>query len=120
MFYLERYCARQRQTHYIYKVHMYHILSLSFHSAHHDSRQIEPGDLFIAIKGEHVDGHSFIPAVAKAGALGALCTTPVENVPPDFLQLVVPDVVKALHANRTCKNTTSTVYNIDWHHRQQW
>lgn len=71
---------------------------LVFRSAHHDSRQIEPGDLFIAIKGDHVDGHSFIPVVARAGALGVLCTTPSENVPTDFLQIVVPDVVKALQA----------------------
>ncbi len=71
---------------------------LVFRSAHHDSRQIETGDLFIAIKGDHVDGHSFIPAVAQAGALGVLCTTPSENVSADFLQIVVPDVVKALQA----------------------
>ncbi len=71
---------------------------LVFRSAHHDSRQIESGDLFIAIKGEHVDGHNFISTVAKAGALGALCTRLVEDVPDDFLQIVVPDVVKALQA----------------------
>ena len=72
--------------------------NLIFRSAHHDSRQIESGDLFIAIKGEHVDGHNFISTVAKAGALGALCTAPAEDVPADFLQIVVPDVVKALQA----------------------
>jgi UDP-N-acetylmuramoyl-tripeptide--D-alanyl-D-alanine ligase len=72
--------------------------ALVFRSAHHDSRQIAPGDLFIAIKGAHVDGHSFISAAARAGALGALCTKPAQDVPPDFLQLVVPDVVKALHS----------------------
>ncbi len=71
---------------------------LVFRAAHHDSRQIEVGDLFIAIKGERVDGHRFIPAIARAGALGVLCTEPSADVPPDFLQLVVPDVVAALHA----------------------
>ncbi|HCI81161.1 MAG TPA: hypothetical protein DHW02_15900, partial [Ktedonobacter sp.] len=35
-----------------------------FRSAHHDSRQIEMGDLFVAIRGEHVDGHRFISAAA--------------------------------------------------------
>ncbi len=88
---------------------------LVFRSAHHDSRQIEPGDLFIAIQGEHVDGHRFIPAVAKAGALGALCTTPVEEVPADFLQIVVPDVVKALHATarvRTQRQHNTTLIGI--------
>ncbi len=71
---------------------------MTFHAAHHDSRQIAAGDLFIAIKGAHVDGHRFIPAVARAGALGALCTEPSQDVPPNFLQIVVPDVVQALHA----------------------
>ena len=28
-----------------------------------DSRKIEPGYLFVAVKGARVDGHSFIPAV---------------------------------------------------------
>ena len=70
---------------------------MTFRAAHHDSRQIVAGDLFIAIKGAHVDGHRFIPDVARAGALGALCTEPVQDVPPAFLQIVVPDVVQALH-----------------------
>lgn len=72
--------------------------ALTFRSAHHDSRQIEPGDLFVAIRGEKVDGHSFIPAVARAGALGALCLEPSTDVPADFLQIVVPNVVAALQA----------------------
>ena len=71
---------------------------LVFRSAHHDSRRIGPGDLFVAIKGARVDGHSFIPDVARAGALGALCTELVADVPPHFLQFVVPDVIDALVA----------------------
>src|SRR5260370_21118931 len=69
-----------------------------FRSAQHDSRQIGPGDLFVAIKWERVDGHTFIPAVAQAGALGVLCSEPVNDVPPHFLQFVVPDVIEALVA----------------------
>ncbi len=88
---------------------------LVFRSAHHDSRQIEPGDLFIAIKGQHVDGHTFISTVAEKGALGALCTAPVENVPAGFLQIIVPDVVKALHATarvRTLRQQNTTLLGI--------
>jgi len=70
----------------------------SFRSAQHDSRQIGPGDLFVAIKGERVDGHTFIPTVAQAGALGVLCSEPATDVPPDFLQFVVPNVGEALVA----------------------
>jgi UDP-N-acetylmuramoyl-tripeptide--D-alanyl-D-alanine ligase len=71
---------------------------LIFPAAHHDSRQIQPGDLFIAIKGARVDGHSFIPEVARKGAQAALCSQPAADVPPGFLQIVVPDVIQALHA----------------------
>ena len=70
---------------------------LVFPAAHHDSRQIGPGDLFVAIKGARVDGHRFIPEVAQAGAGGALCSEPSSQVPPDFLQIVAPDVIQALH-----------------------
>ncbi len=70
----------------------------TFRSAQHDSRQVGPGDLFVAIKGKRVDGHVFIPAVAHAGALGVLCSEPVADMPPHFLQFVVPDVIEALIA----------------------
>jgi len=69
-----------------------------FPEAHHDSRLLKPGDLFLARKGEAVDGHRFIPDAARAGAGAALCSEPASDVPPDFLQIVVPDVLKALHA----------------------
>ena len=69
-----------------------------FPAAQHDSRQVGRGDLFIAIKGAHVDGHSFISTVEQAGAGAVLCTEPADDVSPAFLQIVVPDVVQALHA----------------------
>src|SRR5579872_4986885 len=72
--------------------------NISFRSAQHDSRQVGPGDLFVAIKGERVDGHTFIPKVAQAGALGVLCSEPATDVPPEFLQFVVPNVGEALVA----------------------
>ena len=82
-----------------------------FPTAHHDSRQVGQGDLFVAIQGERVDGHSFIPMVAQAGAGAVLCTEPSSAVPADFLQIVVPDVIKTLRATARAraqrqKNTT--------------
>ena len=68
-----------------------------FLSAQHDSRQVSQGDLFIAIKGAQVDGHRYIPQAARAGAKAALCNQPSNDAPHDFLQLVVPDVIQALH-----------------------
>lgn len=37
-----------------------------------DSREIGEGDLFVAIAGERMDGHDFVPAAFKKGAVGAL------------------------------------------------
>ena len=42
-----------------------------------DSRAIEPGDLFVAYKGEKVDGHDYIGAALDKGAACCLC----ERVP---------------------------------------
>lgn len=39
----------------------------------HNSRQLEQGGIFIAMRGERVDGHSFINQVFEAGALGVIC-----------------------------------------------
>jgi len=37
-----------------------------------DSRAIKPGDLFVAIPGEHVDGHQFVREVFEKGACAAM------------------------------------------------
>ncbi len=57
-----------------------------------DSRKIEPGTLFVALKGEHVDGHKYLAAARKAGASAALVSTRQND---EITQLVVNDVIKA-------------------------
>ncbi len=37
-----------------------------------DSRRVAPGDLFVALRGERVDGHDYIEAAAGRGAVAAL------------------------------------------------
>ena len=41
-----------------------------FRGATLDSRKVKPGMLFVAVKGERVDGHDFIPQARAAGAAG--------------------------------------------------
>jgi len=41
-----------------------------------DSRIIEPGDIFVAVKGPNVDGHDFIPQVLAKGAKYIVCQHP--------------------------------------------
>ncbi|HEX8679002.1 MAG TPA: Mur ligase domain-containing protein, partial [Chthoniobacterales bacterium] len=37
-----------------------------------DSRTIQPGDLFVPIRGDNFDGHRFVRQTAERGAAGAL------------------------------------------------
>lgn len=60
-----------------------------------DSRQIRPGQLFVALVGEKHDAHAFLPAVAAAGAAAAI----VSRLPEEKLDLpliLVPDTLVAL------------------------
>lgn len=57
-----------------------------------DSRDVRPGDLFIALKGEAMDGHKFLPAAFAKGAVAAITDRPV-----DFPHVLVKDTTKALH-----------------------
>lgn len=60
-----------------------------------DSREIQEGDLFFAIKGERADGHDYIAQAIGAGAAGAVIERPVEA--PDSAALFhVSDSLKAL------------------------
>ncbi|MCX4914193.1 UDP-N-acetylmuramoyl-tripeptide--D-alanyl-D-alanine ligase [Streptomyces sp. NPDC060011] len=58
-----------------------------------DSREVEPGSLFVAFVGERADGHDFAEAVVGAGAVALLASRPV-GVPA----IVVDDVQAALGA----------------------
>ena len=42
-----------------------------------DSREVGPGDLFIALKGEKTDGHRFVEQALAQGAAGVLVSQPV-------------------------------------------
>ena len=39
---------------------------------HTDTRSLRPGDLFVALKGEHFDAHDFLPQARAAGAVAAI------------------------------------------------
>ena len=52
-----------------------------------DSRKVEPGFLFAAVKGERVDGHSFIPAVFAKGAACVLCEDAPEHPAGPYIQV---------------------------------
>lgn len=45
----------------------------------YDSRMIEPGYIFVALEGGNVDGHNYIEAAAKKGAVAAIGSQSIEN-----------------------------------------
>ncbi len=58
-----------------------------------DSRKAGRGDIFVALRGEHVDGHDYVAHAAERGATGAIVERPVEA---DIAQYVVPNALIAL------------------------
>ncbi|MDJ0979906.1 MAG: UDP-N-acetylmuramoyl-tripeptide--D-alanyl-D-alanine ligase [Erythrobacter sp.] len=58
-----------------------------------DSRDVRPGDLFVALKGEAMDGHRFIPMAFEKGAAAAITDRPV-----DYPHVLVEDTTMALQA----------------------
>ncbi len=46
-----------------------------FSAVKSDSREIGPGDLFVAIPGENFDGHQYVSAALKCGAAGAMVSS---------------------------------------------
>jgi UDP-N-acetylmuramoyl-tripeptide--D-alanyl-D-alanine ligase len=57
-----------------------------------DSRQVKAGDLFVALKGEHQDGHAYLTSAREAGAVAALVSELQDDELP---QLLVEDVSHA-------------------------
>lgn len=58
-----------------------------------DSREVGPGDLFVAMKGEAADGHAYVDTAVAAGAAGAIVCAPVAGP-----HVLVEDSFAALQA----------------------
>ncbi|MEC7119787.1 MAG: UDP-N-acetylmuramoyl-tripeptide--D-alanyl-D-alanine ligase [Pseudomonadota bacterium] len=61
-----------------------------------DTRQIQAGDVFLALKGERFDAHDFVAQAAAAGAVAAIVARPIADV--SIAQLQVADTRLALGA----------------------
>ncbi len=64
---------------------------ITFLGANNDTRLLQPGQLFLALKGAR-DGHDFIPAAMEKGAAAVLCTHCEADIPA----IIVEDVRLAL------------------------
>ncbi|HOA74159.1 MAG TPA: UDP-N-acetylmuramoyl-tripeptide--D-alanyl-D-alanine ligase [Phycisphaerae bacterium] len=81
-----------------------------------DSRDVKPGDLFFAIRGERFDGHQFIGEAFASGAMAAIVrhdfqwasplmeTPEAAKIPPDAILIRVDDTITALgRLGRYCR-----------------
>jgi UDP-N-acetylmuramoyl-tripeptide--D-alanyl-D-alanine ligase len=76
---------------------------LSFQRVHTDTRTIEPGDLFVALRGERFDGNDFLTEARARGAVAAICQGDADArlQAAGLPGLVVPDAKLALAALAT-------------------
>jgi UDP-N-acetylmuramoyl-tripeptide--D-alanyl-D-alanine ligase len=64
-----------------------------FNAVSTDSRTLDGEALFVAIPGEHFDGHDYVKKAARQGAVAALVNREIES---DVPQIIVADVRQAL------------------------
>jgi UDP-N-acetylmuramoyl-tripeptide--D-alanyl-D-alanine ligase len=74
-----------------------------------DSREVQRGDLFVAMPGTVHDGHRFVDGAFAAGAAGAIVSQPVEGP-----HVLVPDTFAALQAlgRASRARTSATVIGV--------
>ncbi|MCT4636724.1 MAG: UDP-N-acetylmuramoyl-L-alanyl-D-glutamate--2,6-diaminopimelate ligase [Bacteroidales bacterium] len=56
-----------------------------------DSRKVQNGDLFVAVKGTLSDGHKFIDMAVDKGAIAVLCSEMPEDIKEDITYILVKD-----------------------------
>ncbi len=67
--------------------------NMNFHGVSTDSRTLKPGNLFVALKGEHFDGHQFLEQAVNNGAIAALVS---EASPIQIPQIVVDNTLTSM------------------------
>ena len=63
-----------------------------------DSRKIHPGDVFVCLKGQRVDGHEYIHQAIEKGVKGLICQESIHlnSVPSDVFVILVKNTSQAL------------------------
>lgn len=62
----------------------------------HDSRRVLPGNLFVALRGQHVDGHDYILSAISSGASAIIYDRPEWHIPSSVTAVCVEDSRSAL------------------------
>ncbi len=70
------------------------LAALSIERVNTDTRSLQPGDLFVALRGERFDAHDFLPQAKAQGAVAALAESGL--APAGLVGVEVPDSRQAL------------------------
>ena len=62
----------------------------------YDSRKVEPGTLFVAMQGEHVDGHAYVEQAIARGAAGVVVEREINPVPAHVAHVEVINTRSAM------------------------
>ena len=66
-------------------------LSVAIQGIQFDSRKVEAGGLFVAVKGAHVDGHLYIAKALELGAVAIVCDNIPDNLPSNIALAKIAD-----------------------------
>jgi UDP-N-acetylmuramoyl-tripeptide--D-alanyl-D-alanine ligase len=74
-----------------------------------DSREVQPGDLFVAMPGTAADGHAFVDSAFASGAVGAIVSRPVSGP-----HVLVEDTFAALIAlgRASRERSRATIFGV--------
>ena len=67
-------------------------LDIDIREVRYDSRAVQPGDLFVAVRGFATDGHAYIGMALKKGAVAVVCEQAGKGIPA----VIVPNARAAL------------------------
>ena len=84
--------------------------NVEFFGANNDTRKIQPGQLFIVLKGAR-DGHDFIPQAMEKGAAAVLCSRKVGDYPAIIVEdprIALGDIARAERKRLGCKAVAIT------------
>jgi len=77
-----------------------------------DTRTLQPGNLYVALSGEHFDGHAFIDAAVKKGAIGTIIQHHFKTVPLPYLSVSDPLLALQQMATNYRKSWNGTAIGI--------
>lgn len=83
----------------LYKVSLVTVsgnMNIDITGIHLDSRNVQIGSLFVAVKGTQVDGHDYIDKAIEQGAAAIVCEVMPDILPDDIAFIQVDSCAKAL------------------------